>query len=137
MDDWYIISDIEQFTNTTRAIVYNNFGNWASSTQKISSSDFTISEKDKEELESLLSYQESFAIISSQVIKKQKKTKIKYMLNDNIFLNIIKDLNSRIVSNIINNLVQKGVVESAFDDQANDFIFWIKDDDKDKSPKTD
>ena len=34
------------------------------------------------------------------------------------------------VSNILNQLVQKGLVESAFDTESNDFIFWVKDNDK-------
>jgi hypothetical protein len=35
--------------------------------------------------------------------------------------------------------VQKGLVESAFDDKANDFVFWIKDKDEnqEEKPETD
>ena len=39
---------------------------------------------------------------------------------------MIEDLNSRMVSNTINKLVIDGVFEVAFDDEINDFIFWIK-----------
>ena len=39
-------------------------------------------------------------------------------------------------SNIVNGLVQKGLIETAFDSEANDFIFWIKEDENQK-PKTD
>jgi hypothetical protein len=31
------------------------------------------------------------------------------------------------ISNMLNNLVNKGVLDSGFDDESNDFIFWIKD----------
>jgi hypothetical protein len=30
------------------------------------------------------------------------------------------------VSNILNSLVNKGVLDSAYDDEQNDFIFWVK-----------
>lgn len=138
MDEWYVISNIEDFINKTRAIIYNNFGNWKSE-EKISNEDLIVSEKDKEEFDKILSYQESLVIIKA-LLKKQKNVKtkkIRYVLNDSIFVNIVKNLNDRIVSNIVNSLVQKGVVESAFDNETNDFVFWIKDEDKNKKPKTD
>ena len=31
------------------------------------------------------------------------------------------------VSNMISNLVKKGLLESAFDEEKNDFVFWKKD----------
>jgi len=40
------------------------------------------------------------------------------------------------VSNIINSLVKKGLIETAFDSEKNDFIFWVKDNEQDK-PETD
>jgi hypothetical protein len=40
------------------------------------------------------------------------------------------------VSNIISGLVQKGLVETAFDEEANDFVFWVKKNEEEK-PETD
>jgi hypothetical protein len=34
------------------------------------------------------------------------------------------------ISNILNNLVNKGVLESAYDADLNDFVFWIKEEDE-------
>jgi hypothetical protein len=31
------------------------------------------------------------------------------------------------ISNILNSLVNKGMIETAFDNKSNDFVFWIKD----------
>ena len=43
-------------------------------------------------------------------------------------------MNHRMTSNILNNLVNKGLVETGYDGNSNDFIFWIKDENKeDKS----
>jgi hypothetical protein len=39
------------------------------------------------------------------------------------------------VSNLLNNLVNKGVIETGFDSDSNDFVFWIKDNDKNKTEK--
>ncbi|NBT08684.1 MAG: hypothetical protein EBS98_07780, partial [Chitinophagia bacterium] len=53
---------------------------------------------------------------------------------------ILEELNSRLVSNILNSLVNKGLIESAYDSDTNDFVFWVKNDSKDKQqekPETD
>jgi len=126
MKEWFIIKDLSNFTDKVRNIVYNNFGDWNNQSSDILVD--VIREEDKEELDKVLSYQESLIIIKS-LVKKQtnKKTKkYRYVLDDSTFVKIIENLNSRIVSNILNSLVQKGLVESAFDENANDFIFWIK-----------
>ena len=49
-------------------------------------------------------------------------------MNDKMFLAIIESLNERMVSNLLNSLVNKGLVETAYDDEDDDFIFWVKED---------
>ena len=44
------------------------------------------------------------------------------------------------VSNILNQLVNKGILESAYDEKSNDFIFWLKEsigDEEKNKPETD
>jgi hypothetical protein len=44
------------------------------------------------------------------------------------------------ISNILNSLVNKGILDSAYDSDQNDFIFWVKEEDDTKSnqkPETD
>jgi hypothetical protein len=41
------------------------------------------------------------------------------------------------VSNILAKLVGDGLLDSAFDSERNDFIFWIKEDDQKQKPETD
>jgi DNA-binding HxlR family transcriptional regulator len=133
MSDWFVVSDIEEFTDKARAIVFNNFGQWSDNPENPVSIDDVESEE-LEEFNAVLSHQESLIIVK-QLIKKEKNKKskkIRYVLNDQIFAAIIDDLNTRMVSNILNNLVQKGLVESAFDEEANDFIFWVKEDDNEQ-----
>lgn len=140
MNEWYVINDLQEFTNKTRAIVYNNFGSWSSKTdENIKDPDFLIQDSEKDEFDRLLSYSESLVIVK-ELLKKQKHKstkKIRYILNDSIFAEIVKNLNERIVSNIINSLSQKGLIESAFDSELNDFVFWVKDANQQEKPETD
>jgi hypothetical protein len=137
-EKWYLVPDLDNFTDKARAIVYNNFGTWQNKDELDILID-DVKEKDQEEFDKLLSHQESLVIIKT-LVKKQKnrKTKeIRYKINDDIFADIVYKLNDRMVSNIVNSLVQKGLVESAFDSEANDFVFWIKDENEKEKPETD
>jgi len=49
-------------------------------------------------------------------------------MNNSMFLSIIESLNDRMVSNLLNSLVNRGLVETAYDAEENDFVFWVKDD---------
>lgn len=144
MQDWFVINDLDDFTDKIRNIVYNNFG--LSDEDEKSNIDYMIDsvrDNDQEELDRVLSHCESLTIIKANIKKqKNKRTKkTRYILNDKIFADIIYSLNDRMISNIINRLVQKGVVESGFDSEINDFIFWVKEDDEikkqEKNPEAD
>jgi ABC-type Fe3+-citrate transport system substrate-binding protein len=135
--EWFIVPNLSDFTDKARNIVYNNFGTW----QKEIDTDIIIeeiTENEKEEFDKILSHQESLTIVKEKIKKeKNKKTKkYRYLLNDKIFADIVHQLNERMTSNIVNGLVQKGLIETAFDSESNDFIFWIKEDENQK-PKTD
>lgn len=130
--DWFVINNLKEFIDSSRALVFNNFGkedSEESSTEDVNSL-LNIDAKDKPELDNVLNYEECLTI-AKQMLKKQKhKTtkEIRYILNDKCFYKIIMALNDRMVSNILNNLVNIGLVESAFDDKQNDFVFWVKKD---------
>jgi len=142
-DKWYVIHDMDAFTNHVRVLVYNAFGSGLSEDKEDPEIDDLISVKpeDKDELDKILSFEESLNI-ATQIVKKQKNKKtnnIRYVVNDSIFLQVIESLNDRMVSNLLNNLVNKGVLETGFDNETNDFLFWIKENDKNKPerPETD
>ena len=135
---WFVIPDLSEFTDKARAIVYNNFGVWHDKSDLDVIIDDVVENK-KEEFDKTLSHQESLVIVKENVKKERnKRTKeTRYILNDEIFAEIVHKLNDRMVSNIINGLVQKGLVETAFDSEANDFVFWIKEDqDEKEKPET-
>jgi hypothetical protein len=144
-EEWYIVNDIDDLTNSVRALVFNNFGkNDESEVQEkgdslVNNLVFEVDPKNQEELDRVLSYSESLIIVK-QHIKKQihKKTdKVRYIMNDKMFLSIIESLNGRMVSNILNNLVNKGLVETAYDIEVNDFVFWVDDENKKENPEAD
>jgi hypothetical protein len=138
-DEWFIVKDIDGLINSSRALVFNSFGQH-NDQKDIDFLDLKIDDHDKEELDKILSYDESKIIITDMLKKQRNKkaSKIRYLLNDKLFLKIIESLNDRMVSNILNGLVNKGLVETAYDAEANDFVFWIKtDENKIESPETD
>lgn len=134
-DGWFIINDFDGFVNHTRVITFNAYGKKDSENEDDL---IELTNSDQQELDQVLSYNESVAIIKPLLKKeKNKKTqKIRYIINDNLYLEIIQSLSDRMTSNILHSLVKKGLVESAFDTESNDFVFWIKDEDKEK-PETD
>jgi hypothetical protein len=137
MNNEYVIKDIDDFVLTTRSLVFNNFG-------KDQSKDFDdflqdVKIEDFEEFNRVLSQEESL-IIAKNICKKQvnKKTKnIRYVLTEESFIEIVTSLNDRMISNILNNLVNKGLLETAFDEKANDFVFWAKNNENKEKPETD
>jgi hypothetical protein len=136
-NDWYIINDLDTFVNTTRTLVFNNFGK-KTGDESLDIID-TVPPEEIDEFNKILSYEESI-IIAKDMLKKQtnKKTmKERYLLSDDIYMQFIDSLNARMVGNILNNLVNKGLVETAFDEESNDFIFWCSEDDENKKPETD
>ena len=138
---WFVIPDLSEFTDKARAIVYNNFGVWEDKSDIDLIIDDVI-ENEREDFDKVLSHQESLVIVKENIKKERSKItkEIRYVLTDQMFADIVQKLNDRMVSNIINGLVKKGLVESAFDSEANDFVFWVKDNDENKDeekPETD
>ena len=137
---WFLIKDLNDFVDHFRSLVFKFFGttNEISNTDSLNSILSEMSKEEIEEMNETLSHAEAEIIIKNYAKKQvNKKTKeIRYCINDKIFQSIIEDLNTRMISNILNTLVNKGVLDSAFDTDQNDFIFWIKDEDDNKNPKS-
>jgi regulator of PEP synthase PpsR (kinase-PPPase family) len=128
----YEIKDLEEFTESARRLVFSGFGKAVEETQD----DFTnmvtkLSGEEETEMNQVLSQQESILIVESLARKQtNKRTKqIRHIINEKIFTDILEALNARLVSNILSNLNKRGLIESAYDDELNDFVFWVKEDD--------
>jgi regulator of PEP synthase PpsR (kinase-PPPase family) len=137
----YEIKDLEEFTENARRLVFSGFGKAVEETQD----DFTdmvaqLSGEEETEMNQVLSQQESILIVESLTRKQTNKTtkEIRYIVNEKMFTDILEALNARLVSNILSNLNKRGLIESAYDDDLNDFVFWVKEDDNkiNQKPKT-
>lgn len=134
----YIIKNITEFVDKTRILIFNNFGK-NSEDEGIDGLLDNLKPEDQEELDSILSHDESMVIVEGMVKKqKNKKTnETRYLISDSLYYEIIQSLNDRMVSNLLNSLVNKGLVETAFDEKSNDFVFWVKNENNKKETKTD
>jgi hypothetical protein len=131
MNDKYIINDLDGFTNSARTLVFNTFGK--ETTNVLDDFDNLInkiSKEDQTEMNVVLTQNESLQIVKDLARKQtNKKTKdTRYLIDEKLFSEILEALNARLISNILSNLTKKGLVESAYDAELDDFIFWIKED---------
>lgn len=141
-EQWFFINNFEEFVDHSRALVFNLFGNANElAADSLTAALSSMSKEEIEEMDSTLSHEEASLIIKNHARKQinRKNKKIRYSLTDKILETIIEDLNGRMVSNVLNTLVNKGVLDSGYDSEKNDFIFWVKEDDKDtkETPETD
>ena len=122
------IINLDKLVNFSRQVVFYNFSADNDETDdEFISKVKNIKTDEKKELDELLPFQES-KLIFKECVKKQinRKTKqTRYVISESDYDKVLIELNSRMVSIIIRSLVKKGLVETAFDDDKNDFIFWV------------
>lgn len=125
----FVIDDLEQFIESTRVLVFDAFGK----TNEYSMDDLSIllsdlQEDEIEELNKTLTQEECMAISKEFVsTKTNKKTKqSKHTIDTKTYMKMIECFNSRMISNMLNNLVNRGLLETAYDNESNDFVFWAK-----------
>lgn len=125
----YVISDINKFVDETRKIIFTGFGKSEEEDEDVTTLDELIdnlTDSEIEELDQTLTQDECISILHDYVQpRKTKNGKKKYVINEDQFNEIIEAFNARLVSNLLTSLVNKGLVESAYDSEENDFIFWI------------
>jgi len=143
-DQWFFINDFDDFVDHSRSLVFKFFGEVKKEAEgdTLMGSISQMSKQELEEMDEILTHDESAIIIMNHARKQlNKKTKeVRYCLTDKLLQSIIEDMNNRMISNILNSLVNKGVLDSAYDSDQNDFIFWVKEENDTKSnqkPETD
>ncbi|NBQ16955.1 hypothetical protein EBU24_01420 [bacterium] len=138
---WYVIKDLNEFIEYARSLVFKYFGETnQEQTDDLSMVICSLSNDDKLEMDRVISREEC-DIIAKQHIKTKinnKTKRVKHYITDTILQEMLESFNDRMVSNILNKLVNDGHLESAFDEKSNDFIFWVVDKNENKeSPETD
>lgn len=129
-DDFMEVVNLDKLVEFSRQLIFYNFAiedEDDETDDEFISKVKNIKKEDKEELDRLLPFKES-KLIFKPSIKKQinrRTKKIRYVIKESDYDEVLVELNSRMVSNIIRSLVKKGLVETAFDDDKNDFVFWV------------
>lgn len=119
----YTMRDPTEFVNQIRKLVFAGFGLKDVDEKDLES---LIAEIDEKEMNKTISLEECKLIAMEYLKPKKIRRKIKYYLTEEDFTNLVEAINARLVSNLITELVDKGELESAWDSEANDFIFWVK-----------
>jgi hypothetical protein len=133
----YIIDNLDDFTDSARRLVYNGFGKGAvEDPDEFTELVTKINPEEEEELNKILSHDEALIIVKTMAKEQKHKyeDKSRYLIDEKIFSQIIEAMNARLVSNILTSLANKGLIESAYDSDINDFVFWVKDN---EPPETD
>lgn len=128
------INDIDKFVECSRVLVFDCMGK--DQTSSLNDMKYTMSELSEEEqaeLNDVLSQEEAMTICKSFLRKHDNEL---YIVSNKKYAQLIDLLNTRLVSNMLNKLVNKGLLETAFDHDANDFIFWVKDNENKEDKKS-
>ena len=136
----YIIDNLDEFTDSARRLVYNGFGKGAvEDPDEFTELVTKISPDEEQELNKILTHDEALIIVKSMAKQQKHKyeDKSRYLIDEKIFSEIIEAMNARLVSNILSSLASKGLIESAYDPEINDFVFWTVDGDEKENPESD
>lgn len=142
-NEWFIIDDLQKFVESTRVLVFDSFGSQNEKTvDELAMMLSELEESESEELETTLTQTECMVIAKKYLRKQINKStnEERYVIDTNRYMEMIESFNTRMISNMLNNLSNRGLIESAYDSEANDFIFWIKDDsekEQNQKPETD
>jgi len=137
--EWFQVINLDKFIESTRVLIFNSFGKNNEKQQDELS--FILEDLPKAEIEELNTVltQEECMIMSKEFLKERRNNKTKqttFLITNQKYLEMVESFNSRMISNMLNNLVNKGLLETAYDSESNDFVFWIKDNDKNQNEKS-
>ena len=130
-EEWYEITDLKLFVESSRVLVYSLFGSVSDDSYKVYIDELNIEEQ--EEIDTLLTYSECMDMIKP--VLKESSADNEYKISSDEYLDFVESINLRLISNILKSLVNKGLLETGFDDSINDFIFWIPDENKKQDSK--
>jgi tRNA C32,U32 (ribose-2'-O)-methylase TrmJ len=145
--EWFAIVNLDSFVNSTRVLVYELFGNQDKekndSVAKTNTDYEKLTSIEKKEINECLTHQESLLISKEFITEKESKKlkKKRYIISDKDYLSFLESLNARLVSNMLSKMVKQDLLDTAFDEESNDFVFWLKEEEenneKDKNTKAD
>ena len=126
-DNWYEIYDLTAVVDFIRKLVYDSFSDPVDyndiEQNEMGMLDIKLTTEETQELNKLLSIEECLSVVKPRLKPTKDNT---YLLNGNIFEQMVYDINGRMISNTMRSLVERDLLEVAFDDNKNDFVFWLK-----------
>lgn len=125
----YDIIDVDKFVETTRTLVYHQFGGTEELPKKIDNLIDSLTKEELQEMNSCLAQSEAETILQKFVKKQRNKNtkEIRITISDDDYMLFIEELNTRMIGNMLAKLASQGVLETAFDEELNDFVFWAPD----------
>lgn len=128
------ITDIDKFVECSRVLVFDCMGkDQTSSLNDMKYTLLELSEEERNELNEVLSQEEAMSICKLFL---RQYDDDKFIVSNKQYAKLIDSLNTRLVSNMLNNLVNRGLLETAFDHESNDFIFWVKENENKEDKKS-
>lgn len=125
---WYDITDINKFVESTRVLVYTAFANSDFDIENMSMEFTDLTHEEQLELDRCLSTNETINIAKDFMkVKREGKNKKNYIISDKGYVDLMDALTTRITANLLHKLSNDGILDSAFDEELNDFVFWTKD----------
>jgi hypothetical protein len=138
-NEWFIIDDLERFVESSRVLIFDSFGkNDSTNIDELSIMLNDLPKEEVEELNTVLTQEECIVIAKPFMrLEKHKRTQeLRYIISSKKYMEMLESFNSRMVSNLLNNLVNRGILDSAYDSECDDFIFWVKDEDDQEQKET-
>ena len=129
-EGWLELSNIDKLIDFSRKLIYYNFDE---DTADMSDENFLrkiekMSDRVEPELEQLLPFIEIKSMFMEQVVERYGVP----CMSEDSYDQLLVDINQRMISNIVLGLVKKGVLDTAFDSDKNDFVFWVKNQDEEE-----
>ena len=123
-NDWLEVSNTKKLINFSRKLVYYNFDEATADMDDVTFLEKidNIENDYDSEMDILLPFDECEIIFTSFTFTEDNLLYV----TDNDYDTFLMQLNRRMISNIVQGLVKKGVLHTAFDNEKNDFIFWVK-----------
>lgn len=129
--EWLEISDQNKLIEWSRRFVYATFGcndDEKFDIEEIMKEMDALNDEHIQEMDRIIPLIDTKNIMAQFVKKRRNKTtgRIGLFIKENDYQIFLTELNHRMVSNTVSGLVAKGLLESAFDNDKNEFVFWVK-----------
>ena len=128
-DHLYEVTDMYKVVDFIRKLVYDSFSypiDYTDIETEDGLLDIKLTDDEMDELNKLLSIEECISLFKPKLKVVKINNKNTYFINSYIFEDVVRDINGRMISNTMRSLVAKDLIEVAFDNDKNDFVFWLK-----------